>query len=195
MARERSDYQRTLTNWEITKMQTDNEQHVRNAAAAVNYQQIGLAEQQANMAATEQKSEIAREMLRARAEVQAAASSSGLGGQGVNRFLSDIGFTENQKIAAVEESRVGKIDQLESEKQGVYEASKVQPAYGAIGAPPGLGGMNYLTAALNGLGGFLNSGGFSFFSDKDGKKSETSSTVTKKPKYSSTPGSPAYFNS
>lgn len=160
-----SQHQAAMVNAEITRRRTDDEARVRNAEALLKYQQIQIAQQEANAAATQEKTDAARETLKARALTKLAASESGVAGVSVGRQDIDLAYTQGQKNAAIETTRVSSINQLQSEKTAAYLSAYTQPAYIYTGEAPAWGGYNYLTAGLGGLTGFLGSGGnFSFLS-------------------------------
>lgn len=179
IAQQRADYASQLARNEIEKRQQEDIAQTRAKEAILHFQQLQLAEQEANAAATEQKSQTARELMRARSLVKASAAGAGISGNVVDRAMVDMGFTEGQKMAAIETSRVSAIDQAENEKIAANLRAQMQPVYTTIGEVPRFGGKNFLAAALSGLGGFVGNGGFDFLNRKSTQKvSETASTTT-----------------
>lgn len=152
-------YREHMAQNEIARRQLDNEVKMRNAEAILNYQQLQLAEQEANASATQQKMEIAREMQKAKALTRLASLESGVSGNSVDRLDVDMGFTQGQKNAVVETNRVSQIDQLEAEKLATQMKAQVQPLYTYDGEKPKVGLSGFLGAALSGLGGYVSAGG------------------------------------
>ena len=114
---------------EVGKRQLDSEYKSRVARAIYEMQESELAQQQANDSATQSKSEIAREMLRAREEAKAAASAAGVAGNSLNRMLTDISVTEQMKRAVVDTNRDNIVSTQQLQKHKSVEASKVSPFY------------------------------------------------------------------
>lgn len=135
-------YARDMASIEIQKRRLDDEYRRRVVGAIYEMQEAHMAQNQANEAATQSKGEIAREMLRAREEARAAASAAGVGGNTLNRLLTDISFTEQQKLAVADTNRNNIVAAQQMQKHKAIENSKVNPFY-------------YTTPSKG--GGFLNS--------------------------------------
>lgn len=114
---------------EIGKRQLDDQYKRLVANAIYEMQEADLAQRQANDAATQSKSEIAREMLRAREEAKAAASAAGVQGNSLNRMLTDISFTEQQKKAVVDSNRDNIVSTQQLQKHKAIQSTKVSPFY------------------------------------------------------------------
>lgn len=170
-------YYNAQANWEINKRQADDAKRMRDAAARIQLLQLEAAQQEANDAATEQKIEIVRELMRAKEQAKAAAGEANVSGNGVQRILSDIGFTEQAKLGAVEASRANQVSALQAEKLGVVNATDMAPIYAAIGDKPKYAGnsiLPWLSAGLSGLTGYMNYATTPFQRDQ---VSQTSSTA------------------
>ncbi|MCD7896374.1 MAG: hypothetical protein LUG50_06820 [Planctomycetaceae bacterium] len=114
---------------EIGKRQADDLYKRRVAEAIYEMQEADLAQRQANDAATQSKSEIAREMLRAKEEAKAAASAAGVTGNSLNRMLTDISFTEQQKMAVVDTNRDNIVSTQQLQKHKAIQSTKASPFY------------------------------------------------------------------
>ena len=149
-------YQRALVNWEIDKKMMQDRQDLLTANAILQLQQLQNAQQEVNDAAVEQKSEIARELMRAKEMAKLSAGEANISGNSVDRIMSDLGFTEQSKLAAVEATRQNQVTQLQTEKMGAKQSAMMAPIYSAIGPPPerDSGFSSSPSAALSGLGAF-----------------------------------------
>ena len=138
---------------EIGKRRYDEEQRRRVADAIFTMQEAGMAQQQANEQATQSKMEIAREMLRAKEESRAAASAAGIAGNVVNRMVTDISVTEQQKRAVVDSNRDAIVTTQQIQKHKAKQSTKMDPFYytkpgsgfnSMLGIVPGLfSGFNF----------------------------------------------------
>lgn len=174
-------YYDSLAAWEINKKQADDEQKMRDANATYQMQQLYAAQQEANESATEQKSQIAREMMKAKAQAELAAGEAGVGGNSVNRILADISFTEQAKIGAVEASRANQVSALQTDKYNTRQSAKQVPIYAAIGGKPKYQGNNmlsYLSASLSGLSTYA---GYAYQAGGNKQVSQTSSYAVRNP--------------
>ncbi len=135
----REDAARAEASIEIGKRQLDDTYKQRVADAIYAMQEADLAQKQAGEAATQSKSEIAREMLRAREAAKAAASAAGVTGNSLNRLLTDISFTEQQKKAVADSNRDNIVVTQQMQKHKAIESSKVSPFY--YTEPGGGGGI------------------------------------------------------
>lgn len=174
---EKKRYEAELAQNEILKRQQADEAKTRAAAAVLNYQQIQLAEREVNDAAVQQKMDTARSLQKARALAKLSAMEGGVGGNVVDRAMVDLGFTEGQKMGAIEATRESQIDQLEAEKIATHLSAKVQPLYTSIGAAPKMGISDILSGVLGGFTGYVNAGGLRDKS-KSSKVSESGSYTT-----------------
>lgn len=155
-------HQQALANVEIGKRRTNDEARARGAEALLKYQQIQIAEQEANATATQQKMESAREIQRAQSLAKLSALEGNADGISADRMAVDMGFTLGQKFGAIETTRVSQIDQLQSEKMAAKLSAYTQPFYYYLGPEPTAptkGKVNYGAAALSGLTGFIGSSG------------------------------------
>lgn len=126
-AKAAADHQRTLI--EIGKRQADDQYKRLVANAIYEMQESDLAQRQANESATQSKGEIAREMLRARELAKASASAAGVTGNSLNRMLTDISFTEQQKKAVVDSNRDNIVDTQQLQKHKAIQSTTVSPFY------------------------------------------------------------------
>ena len=177
---QKKQYAAELAQNEILRRQQQDESQTRAAAAVLNYQQIQLAEREANDSAVQQKMDTARSLQKARALTKLSAMEGGVGGNVVDRAMVDLGFTEGQKMGAIEATRESQMDQLESEKIATYLSSKVQPIYTATGKAPKMGLSDILAGALGGFTGYVNADGLRRKSSYDSKVSETGSFTVRR---------------
>lgn len=175
-------YQRAMANWEIDKKQAQDRQNMLSANAILQLQQIQNAQQEVNDAAVEQKSEIARELMKAREMAKLSAGEANVSGNAVDRIMSDLGFTEQSKLAAVEATRQNQVLQLQAEKMNAKQSAAVAPIYAAIGPPPEKddGFSSILSAAISGLGSFT---GLSKTSTGSAPRTATCGTTTPVKRY------------
>ena len=181
-ARQLQGYYDAQASWEINKRQADDRKKQLDANAIYQMQQLDAAQMEANEAATEQKSQIARDMLRAKAQAQLAASEAGVGGNSADRILADINFTEQSKLGAVESSRENQISALQTDKHNVRQSTEMVPIYAAIGGKPKYKGnsmVSYLSAAMSGLSTYA---GLSYNPSQPAQVSQVSSTLVRNPK-------------
>ena len=130
------DYYTAQTNWEINKRQADDRKRQLNAAAVLEMQQLEAAQMETNEAAAEEKSQIVRDMMKAKAQAELAASEAGVGGNSVDRILADINFTEQSKLGAVESTRENRVNAFQTQKHGVRNNTQMSPIYAALGEKP-----------------------------------------------------------
>lgn len=150
-------YNQAKANWEIDKRQAQDRQRLLDTNAILQLQQALAGQQEINEAAAEQKSEIARELLRAKEQAKLSAGEANISGNVVDRIMSDIGFTEQSKIAAVEASRENQVGQIQSEKFNIEQSRRQAPIYAAIGPPPEDNTNNFasfLSAAISGFSAY-----------------------------------------
>lgn len=114
---------------EAGKRQADDTYKRLVANAIYEMNEAELAQQQANEASTQSKSEIAREMMRAREETKAAASAAGLNGNSLSRLLTDISFTEQQKKAVTDSNRDNIVHTQQLQKQKAIASTEMSPFY------------------------------------------------------------------
>jgi hypothetical protein len=114
---------------EIGKRRADEEYRRRVTNAIYSMQEADMAQRQANVSAAQSKFEIAREMLRAREEARASASGAGVIGNSVNRILTDISFTEQQKRAVAETNRRNIVQTQQFQKHKAIQSTKMDPFY------------------------------------------------------------------
>lgn len=114
---------------DIKKRQADDEYRRRVAEAVLTMQEAELAQTQANDSSTQSKMEISREMLRAREEAKAAASAAGVAGNTLNRIVSDISVTEQQKKAVVDTNRDNMVNTQQLQKHKAIQSTKMEPLY------------------------------------------------------------------
>lgn len=114
---------------EADKRQMDAKYEMLVADAVQKMQQASLAETQANESATISKMETAREALRARELAKASASTAGVQGNTLNRIVSDISFTEQQKKAVAEMDRRNLVNDQQIQKQNAILSTKMVPMY------------------------------------------------------------------
>jgi hypothetical protein len=126
---------------EIGKRRADEEYKRRVTNAIFAMQESDMAQQQANAAAAQSKLEIAREMLRAREEAKATASGAGVIGNSVNRLLTDISFTEQQKRAVVETNRQNIVKTQQFQKHKAIASTKMDPFYYTEPGDDDMGGL------------------------------------------------------
>jgi hypothetical protein len=147
------------TRIEIAKRQWDDEAKRRRIAALYEIQEADMAQRQANDASTQSKSEIAREMLRAREEAKAAASAAGVMGNSLNRMLTDMSITEQQKRALVDTNRDNIVNTQQLQKYKAIEGSKMDPLYYTE-----MEGGNFFSSMLGVIPSLFSLGNFSFSS-------------------------------
>ena len=180
-AAELESYYRQQANWEMDKRQADDRKKQLNAAAIYQMQQLDAAQQEANEAATEQKSQIARDMLKAKAQAELAAGEAGVGGNSVDRILADINFTEQAQLSAVEASRANQVSAIQADKHNTVNTTRMSPIYAALGSKPKYQGnsmVSYLSAALSGVSTYA---GLSYNPNGPSKVSQVSSTAVRNP--------------
>lgn len=114
---------------EAEQRQMDAKYEMLVADAIQKMQQASLAETQANDASTMSKMETAREALRARELAKASASGAGVTGNTLNRIVSDISFTEQQKKAVAEMDRRNIVNDQQIQKQNAILSTKMVPMY------------------------------------------------------------------
>jgi len=167
--------------WDINKRKADNEATMRQAAGIINMQQLEARQQEINEAATEDKSEIQIAAMRAKAAAELQAGEAGVGGNSVKRLLANIESEATRRTNNVESTRENQIAAAQINKIATRQGTKMQPIYGILPSA-GSGKVNYLSAALSGVGaGIVGADLSAIF---NGKKSQTSSTMVKNPKYS-----------
>lgn len=142
---------------EIGKREWDAAAKRKRMDAIYTMQEAELAQRQANDAATQSKSEIAREMLRAREEAKAAASAAGVVGNSLNRMLTDISYSEQQKKALVDTNRDNIVNTQQLQKHVAKDAAKMDPFYYTESSGGGI--FNSMLGIIPGL---FSLGGFSF---------------------------------
>jgi hypothetical protein len=129
-------YDQQMATIEAGKRAKDDEYKFKVANAILQQQQAVASINQANDAAAMQKSEIAREMLRAREAAKASAAAAGVAGNTVNRLVADLSFTEQQKLSAVELSRSNHASEQLMQQQNAIQGSKVSPFRYYVGDRP-----------------------------------------------------------
>lgn len=129
-------YDQQMAQIEMQKRRMDDEYQMRVANAILNIQHANSTQQQANDAASLEKSEVAREMLRAREAAKASAAAAGVAGNTLNRLVSDISVTEQQKLAVIEVSRGNTISEQQMAKQKAYQSTKMSPFRYYVGEEP-----------------------------------------------------------
>ena len=167
--------------WDIAKRKADNEARMRQAAGIINMQQLEARQQEINEAATEDKTEIQIAAMKAKAAAELQAGEAGVAGNSVHRLLASIESEATRRKNNVESTKENQIAAAQMDKIATRQGTKMQPIYGVLPSA-GSGKVNYLSAALSGVGAGIAGADLSaLFS---GKKSQTSSTIVKNPKYS-----------
>lgn len=141
---------------EAQKRRMDDQYDLLVTKAIQEMQQASVAEQQAQDKAVMSKSEIAREMMRARELARASASNAGVAGNTLNRLVADISFTEQQKKAVVEQDRENFINQQQMQKQNAILSTKMVPMYYTEPEEP-----NYFSSMFSVIPGLFSNLNFS----------------------------------
>lgn len=151
----RAQYNAALAGNRMAKMKADDEANLRAANAYMNYTRIQEGQRETNVEAAGQKLENARAINKAKAVAALGAIEGGVGGSVVDRAMQDLGFTRNQKDAAIEATRQNELGQLESEKTAQWLAAQTSPTYIYTPDAPK---FNPLGAIISGFSGFFTGG-------------------------------------
>lgn len=95
-----------------------------NNAAASDYQQQTLAQEQTNQQSAIDKSERAKQAMMERASLRVAQGESGVSGLSTGRELGAVDMSQSYDTSIMEANRAGKVRQLQYEKEGTYTTAK-----------------------------------------------------------------------
>lgn len=149
--------------WEIAKRQQDDEASARHAATVINLMQLQHREQETNIAAATEKSDIAMSADKAKALAKLGAIEAGASGISADRLVASVDQEASRRIANVETSRQNQVGAIGTDKLATINQAKVQPIYRNPVTGQAIGSVNYATAALSGLSTGLNYVDFSSY--------------------------------